>query len=202
MADKSIRKKLMEAKADMANPIKDMTADAGRYSYSYAGLPQYHAIVKPALAAHGLDFSQGVKRYGKDDYTLVLTVTDGSEELVLDERPWVHRMDSQALGSAETYDLRYQLRTAFNLPAEDDDGRKAKEYEAASSMEAVPQMDRVRSGISAVAKKEGVSEGKVKTGVERELGCTVEGASPDELGRMIAILADTYNGNFKLIEEE
>lgn len=195
---KTIREKLMAAKADMANPIKDLTADAGRYSYSYAGLPQYHDIIKPALSKHGLDFAQGVKRYGKDDYTLCLTVTDGTEELVLDERPWVHRMDSQALGSAETYDLRYQLRTAFNLPAEDDDGSKAKK----SVEQSASSIERVRSGITSVAQKEGVAEAVVKTGVERELGCSVESAGPDELGRMIAILAEVYKGNFKLIEEE
>ena len=196
-SEKTIRQRLMAAKLEMENPIKELTADAGRYSYSYAGLPQYQRIIKPALAKHGLDYQQGVRRYGKDEFTLCLTVTDGSEELLLDERPWVHRMDSQALGSAETYDLRYQLRTAFGLPAEDDDGRAAKR----SHDESEASVRRVEAGIASVAEKEGVPESAVRTGVERELGCTVESATPSELGRMVSILAETYKGNFKLIEE-
>lgn len=163
----SMRKRLWEAKMDMASPVKDRKADAGRFSYSYADLAQYHEIVEPALWNHGIDFEQRVVRHGQDDYTLTLTLYDmeGDEEpLLVDERPWVHRMDSQALGSAETYDLRYQLRTAFGLPAEDDDGKAARDNANA------PRPDQFTVKLEETARELGVSQEDVKSAL-RAAGC-------------------------------
>lgn len=167
----TMRQRLAKAKAEMTNPVKDKTADVKKYTYSYADLAQYHEIIKPALWKWGLDFEQGVKRYAHDDYTLRLVVLDavGDEgELLLDERPWVHRMDSQALGSAETYDLRYQLRTAFGLPAEDDDGKAAHDNANA------PRPDPFDVKLEECAFMLNVTHDDVKTAL-KAAGCKTKG---------------------------
>lgn len=126
----TIRARLMAAMAEMDNPKKSETAtvptkDGGKYSYRYETLEQLLEIVRPALMAHGLGLTQGVRRID-GTWSLVTSVFDGEDSLALDERPMRDFPGAQDAGSWETYMRRYALRSAFGLCGEDDDGAAAQ----------------------------------------------------------------------------
>lgn len=121
----TIRARLMAAMAEMYNPKKSETATVptkggGNYSYRYETLEQLLEIVRPALMAHGLGLTQGVRRID-GTWSLVTSVFDGEDSLALDERPMRDFPGAQDAGSWETYMRRYALRSAFGLCGEDDD---------------------------------------------------------------------------------
>ena len=127
---KAIRARLMAAMAEMDNPKKSETATipakgGGKYSYRYETLEQLLEIVRPALMAHGLGLTQGVRRID-GTWSLVTSVFDGEDSLALDERPMRDFPGAQDAGSWETYMRRYALRSAFGLCGEDDDGAAAQ----------------------------------------------------------------------------
>lgn len=126
----TIRARLMDAMAEMYNPKKSETATVptkggGNYSYRYETLEQLLEIVRPALMAHGLGLTQGVRRID-GTWSLVTSVFDGEDSLSLDERPMRDFPGAQDAGSWETYMRRYALRSAFGLCGEDDDGAAAQ----------------------------------------------------------------------------
>ena len=126
----TIRARLMAAMAEMDNPKKSETATipakgGGKYSYRYETLEQLLEIVRPALMAHGLGLTQGVRRID-GTWSLVTSVFDGEYSLALDERPMRDFPGAQDAGSWETYMRRYALRSAFGLCGEDDDGAAAQ----------------------------------------------------------------------------
>lgn len=126
----TIRARLMAAVAEMDNPKKSETATVptkggGKYSYRYETLEQLLEIVRPALMAHGLGLTQGVRRID-GTWSLVTSVFDGEDSLSLDERPMRDFPGAQDAGSWETYMRRYALRSAFGLCGEDDDGAAAQ----------------------------------------------------------------------------
>jgi hypothetical protein len=126
----TIRARLMAAMAEMDNPKKSETATVlakggGKYSYRYETLEQLLEIVRPALMAHGLGLTQGVRRID-GTWSLATSVFDGEDSLALDERPMRDFPGAQDAGSWETYMRRYALRSAFGLCGEDDDGAAAQ----------------------------------------------------------------------------
>lgn len=126
----TIRARLMAAMAEMYNPKKSETATVptkggGNYSYRYETLEQLLEIVRPALMAHGLGLTQGVRRID-GTWSLVTSVFDGEDSLALDERPMRDFPGAQDAGSWETYMRRYALRSAFGLCGEDDDWAAAQ----------------------------------------------------------------------------
>jgi hypothetical protein len=126
----TIRARLMAAMAEMDNPKKSETVTVpakggGKYSYRYETLEQLLEIVRPALMAHGLGLTQGVRRID-GTWSLVTSVFDGEDSLALDERPMRDFPGAQDAGSWETYMRRYALRSAFGLCGEDDDGAAAQ----------------------------------------------------------------------------
>ena len=126
----TIRARLMAAMAEMDNPKKSETATVptkggGKYSYRYETLEQLLEIVRPALMAHALGLTQGVRRID-GTWSLVTSVFDGEDSLALDERPMRDFPGAQDAGSWETYMRRYALRSAFGLCGEDDGAAAAQ----------------------------------------------------------------------------
>lgn len=123
--ERSFNKRLMDAMAEMVNPVKDKKVEYGKTKYNYETLDQVLAIIRPALLNHGLSLVQGVK-WTDHGYVLETGAMDESETRILDVRPMPECSDAQAEGSWETYKRRYALRTAFGLTGEDDDGAATK----------------------------------------------------------------------------
>ena len=117
--------KLLSAMQAMENPRKDAKADAGRFSYQYATLPQVLGIVKPALYANGWGLWEGIQ-YADNIPYLVTSVFDENAVLELSRIKVHDYTDAQAMGSYLTYARRYELLTVFGLAAEDDDGAPTK----------------------------------------------------------------------------
>ena len=125
----SINPKVRRALSRMVNPTKSKTANVptkggGKYQYSYETLADVVEIVTSALEAEGVAMHQHVTVLDGKPY-MALELFDDEESIIYDMRPWKERPDIQAQGSWETYTHRYQLKTAFNLVGEDDDGQAA-----------------------------------------------------------------------------
>ena len=120
--------KLMAAMQAMSNPVKDKTANAGKYHYNYSDLAQVLSIVKPALTNNGLGLIQYAE-YEEGIPYLVTAVFDEEELVPLSKRRMHDYTDAQAQGSGLTYTRRYELLTVFGLAAEDDDGSATKQAE-------------------------------------------------------------------------
>lgn len=127
-SDTTLRKAFADALMDMANPQKN--AQNPHFRSSYANLESVLSVVKDALTPHGLGLRQYV-----DGGNMCAAVTDGTDELVLECRPFVPSGTMQQQGSMETYVRRYQLMTCFCLaPTEEDDGNAANQAEPAESV--------------------------------------------------------------------
>lgn len=153
-----MRAKLLSAMQAMENPRKDAKADAGRFSYQYATLPQVLGIVKPALYANGLGLLQGIQ-YADNIPYLVTSVFDESEILELSRRRLYDYTDAQAEGSGLTYARRYELLTVFGLAAEDNDGASTKNATVyPATLSEAQQM--LWNAVKAFCAREGIEDAK------------------------------------------
>lgn len=125
-----LRGRLVAAMADMGNPVRSSVATVptkggGKYTYRYETLDQVLAIVRPALAAHGIGLTQSQEYLEGAGWVLETVVFDDEESLTVDRRPMREFAGAQEAGSWETYMRRYSLKAAFGLAGEDDDGAAA-----------------------------------------------------------------------------
>lgn len=121
MAEKSFDERLFDALCEMENPVKDSTADIGKYSYDYVTLDGVFAVVKPILKSHGLMLKQRSVLKEDGSYTLQTIVFDAKEERLMDERPLFYDTNPQNNGIRETYTRRYATNTAMGLAPVDSD---------------------------------------------------------------------------------
>jgi len=113
------------AQGNLANIVKDQTANAGQYAYKYADLGTVLAAVRPLLAGHGLAITQTAET--DDDDVLVWTTLLHTSGEFITARPI--RLPAgktvQQTGSAVTYGRRYALLALLSIGTEDDDGATA-----------------------------------------------------------------------------
>ena len=132
----------VDALAEMPPIPKDQTANAGSYSYKYAGFPTIRDTVVPILAKHGLAHAQDVTtRDGKIAVTTRIYHKSGHvEHFGPLELP--AGSNAQSAGSAITYARRYALQSALGLATEDDDDG------ARASRQPEPQPERTDPELS------------------------------------------------------
>ena len=124
-----ISKAMAAFAAEITNPTKDQQANAGQYSYKYAGLDRVLAHVRPVLAKHGLFITQDVQ-IDADGVLLLLTTVHHASGQTLEFGPVRVRagQNPQQIGSNVTYMRRYALVSALGIAAdEDDDGAAASQ---------------------------------------------------------------------------
>ena len=98
--------------------VKVTMASGGTYTFAYAPLDTILEKIRPVLAKNGLSIIQNCTNTGTA--TLLMhksgqwIETDPLKIEPIDRKP-------QSLGSAETYEQRYQLRACLLLPVDDDD---------------------------------------------------------------------------------
>lgn len=123
----AISKALAAFSSEITNPTKDQTANAGQFSYRYAGLDKVLAHVRPVLAKHDLFVTQDVQ-IDAEGVMLLLTTIHHASGQVLEFGPIRVRAGAQAqqIGSNITYMRRYALVTALGIAADEDlDGASA-----------------------------------------------------------------------------
>lgn len=117
---------LVGASAELQDVARSRRADAGSYSYPFAGLPDFLAMVRPVLAAHGLAHMQLVATEPFDrgvhvDIATMLVHTSGATFTSPKLRLVVASNDAQKVGSAITYGRRYSLIATLGITGDDDD---------------------------------------------------------------------------------
>jgi hypothetical protein len=118
---------LAELQTRLPTVQKTETANAGTYSYKYAGLPSITSALMPLLGAVGLSFTAR-PTFVDDRFVLVYKLLHESGELEEGFYPLPPPTAlPQSIGSAITYARRYALCALTGLAAEDDDdGRMAQ----------------------------------------------------------------------------
>lgn len=182
---RTFNKRLMDAMAEMENPTKSKVAkvptkSGKEFSYNYESLDQVLAVVRPALAAHGLMLVQGIKWHEPSNgYVLETGAMDENEVRIIDTRPMPSCNDAQAEGSWETYKRRYALRTAFGLTGEDDDGEATKKPKKPQPI--VPsQVQAITEECALFAEKKGKTVDEVWKALASSNTAKGHGVSPNE----------------------
>lgn len=126
-----ISKALVGFMADAPNIPKSSTAKVamkagGTYTFDFADLARVRATIRPHLKAHGLSYSSGSSPGGEGGSLAVTTrVVHASGEWVEQTiNTYPDNGTPQAIGSAQTYGVRYNVMALLGLAAdgEDDDG--------------------------------------------------------------------------------
>lgn len=118
---------LSKAQGEFHNVTRDMVADTGTYTYSYADLGCCLDAVRAPLAAHGLAVIQTAGLTdGEVRVSTVITHASGEwidcgEISMVPQRP-----GPQAIGSCITYARRYAMAAALGLAQTDDDAQSAE----------------------------------------------------------------------------
>jgi hypothetical protein len=130
------------AKKDASNP---------HFNAKFASLGSVMEAIKPALAGHGLFFTQA-SHVAEDGVCVETIIHHSSGETLSCGRLYVpaNKKDAQGFGSALTYARRYSLMTAFGVPAEDDDGNAA--VSSAPAREKVPGIHKIKERLSKLRK--------------------------------------------------
>ena len=116
------------AQGVMKAPVKDKTAKAGSYSYSYADLARVFEALREPLAANGLSITQ-VMDSEEGKLFLLTRLLHASGEWVEGSYPIPLNLSGQQLGSALTYARRYSLSAIVGIAADDDDDGASAERE-------------------------------------------------------------------------
>ena len=145
---------LAKAQAAFTPIVKDQKAKVtsktgASYDYSYAGLPDVIAAVRPALNAQGITILQPIIPYG-DGPAIHTLLTHESGQWISSTCPFgMPAGTPQQQGSAVTYWRRYSLQAMLSIACEDDDGAAASTHQApATRREAAPRQPQTRPAIS------------------------------------------------------
>jgi hypothetical protein len=123
---------LVEFQSSLPHVGKGSTADTGKFSYTYAALPDIFDAVLPALTANGLSFT-AAPAMTEHGFVLrfALLHSAGHREEGAYPLPDPTRATPQQIGSAITYGRRYCFCAVTGIaPDEDDDGAAASQRSA------------------------------------------------------------------------
>lgn len=125
-------KSMAQAFPKIAGAIKGSVNPA--FKSRYADLAAVVDAIKPALAEHGLWFTQITAPHDRGVYIETILMHESGEAMSLGTLVVpAMKPDAQGLGSALSYARRYSLMAAFGVPAEDDDGNAASGRQPARS---------------------------------------------------------------------
>lgn len=125
---------LAKAQAAFTTIEKDKTANAGTYTYKFAGLASCLASVRPALAANGLAILQPVQISSGSVCATTMLVHGASGEWVsADYAQPCRGDDAKMIGGAVTYARRYGLLGLLAIAPDDEDEGEADGAESPST---------------------------------------------------------------------
>lgn len=121
---------LAAAQGKFTNPKKTKTANAGKYSYSFADLADVLDAIRQPMASAGLSVVQTIETV---PLHLATTLMHTSGQCITSRYPLVAMTSQQDMGSQLTYARRYSLCAILGVAAEEDrDGAVQGERAAAS----------------------------------------------------------------------
>ena len=137
---KAITEALVAVQAALPAIAKNNTAEVptkngGKYSYTYADLPDLTVQLLPLLTEHGLAFAACPTVRDDGQFVLAYQLLHVSGESIRGDYPLPLQGGPQAQGSAITYARRYALCAVTGVAPDDDDGQAAQ---AASQAPAKP----------------------------------------------------------------
>jgi hypothetical protein len=172
----------VQALAEMPDVHKDKTAEietksGGKFSYAYADLASIIALVRPALAKHGLAVAQAVDTLQPGTVSVTTRVyhqaghheSFGTLTIVAGD-------DARRAGSAVTYARRYSLCAALGIaPDEDTDGADVSARPpAADEPRTKPQNNKIHALIAELEDEAPLPDGDwkayCKTWILQEFG--------------------------------
>jgi hypothetical protein len=128
---------LAAAQGKFTNPKKTKTANAGKYSYSFADLADVLDAIRQPMASAGLSVVQTIET---GPLHLATTLMHVSGQSITSRYPLVAMTSQQDMGSQLTYARRYSLCAILGVAAEEDrDG--AVQGERAAATQAAPLED-------------------------------------------------------------
>lgn len=120
-----------KAQPEFLPPIKDKTADAGKFGYAYADLANVFDGVREAMKANGLFLFQNIADGVSGGHELETVLMHESGEYFAMSYPLSMTGTAQQIGSNITYARRYSAMMLLGLAGEDDDGAAASQKKPA-----------------------------------------------------------------------
>lgn len=124
-----LNKALAALQADLPHVGKDLTAEAGQYSYDYADLTAVSKALMPKMGKLGLSFSALPTLNAEGRFVLSYSLLHSSGQEKTGEYVLPDKGSPQQIGSAITYARRYSLCAVTGLApgGDDDDGAAAEQ---------------------------------------------------------------------------
>lgn len=127
MSTAELNKALAKVQGELPEIKKTEKANAGQYSYTYAGLPDILNKTLPVLSQYGLSWSACPTLNSDGTFVLAYSLRHESGEEISGEYPLPTDGTPQQMGSAQTYARRYSFCAVVGIAPDDDDDGKAAE---------------------------------------------------------------------------
>ena len=122
---KALNAAIAKAQGEFPPLVKDKTAKAGSFEYSYVDLASVLSAVRPVLSKHGLSVIQRFENPSGGGPSIRTELRHADGGVIAASFPLGEWSTMQQLGSASTYVRRYSLCGMLGIAAEeDDDGRQ------------------------------------------------------------------------------
>ena len=113
-------KALADCQRDIKNPKKARTANAGKFSYSYADIADVLACINEVAPKHGLAHAQVIRPNAEGRMCIFTLVMHTSGQWMQSEYRLPPAGDNHEMGGNITYGRRYALAPMFGIASEDD----------------------------------------------------------------------------------
>ena len=164
------------ASGKMVDLVKTKTANAGKYSYTYADLADVLQMARPILNGCGLAIMQTAES-NADEVVVYTTLIHSSGQFICAKPTRLPAGETaQNTGSSLSYARRYALMAFLGLAAEDDDGATASPRATQRERKVVPIQSSARSDEETeirnlIAGLEGDRRKEVREAFEEQFGC-------------------------------
>jgi hypothetical protein len=181
--------------AEVKNPVKSGKVDTGKFSYTFAPLPEILEAVRPLLSKNGLAVTQELVSDTTGGVGAATLIMHKSGEWIAFSPLFVPAgEDAREHGSAASYARRYALLAALNLSTADDEAAGAapparRTPRRAGGGGTVMVTDRQKSKIAAEADALGITDEQLAKALQRDFKVETTGElTRDQASELIARL--------------
>lgn len=144
-------KALAQCQAEIKNPKKSKTANAGKFKYNYADISDVLACINSVAPKFGLAHTQVIRPNHEGRSCIFTMVMHESGQWLCSEYKLPPASDNHEMGGNITYGRRYALAPMFGIASEEDtdfngDHGKTEEVEAAAQEKATKKAEAIAEG--------------------------------------------------------